>query len=149
MKENHKFRYAEKCLYEYKKNLARLNVLSEDLRVLKCSSDVKAQSYNLIFSSNGRPSDPVFNYVVKIESIEEEIGKIRRVTDPISRMIKDFSAPEVLENSYQHRLFEIMRYVYFGNNSWRDVAQELHIGKSLFFHCKKELVKCAIDYLGL
>ncbi len=149
MKEKNKFRYAEKCLYEYKKNLARLDVLCEDLRVLQCSSDVKVQRYDRIFSTNGCPSDPVFNHIVKIESIEEEIQKIKRLTDPIDRMIRDFSAPEVLKNSYQNKLLEILRYVYFGNNSWRDVAQEMHIGKSLFFHYKNELVKCAIDYLGL
>ena len=140
MKEKHKFRFAEKCLYDYKKNLARLNVLCEDLRVLQCSSEVKVQVYDRIFAPNNSPSDPVFNHLIKIENIEEEIKKIKRLTDPIKKMIEDFSSSEVLENSHQNRLLKILRYVYFGNNSWHDVTQEMHIGKSLFFQYKKELV---------
>ena len=32
MRERDKFRYAERCLYDYKRNVAGLKVLREDLR---------------------------------------------------------------------------------------------------------------------
>ena len=42
MKDKTSFRYAEKCLYEYKRNMAGLKVLRDDLRVLEASTDVHA-----------------------------------------------------------------------------------------------------------
>lgn len=148
MKQNNPYRFAERCLYDYKKNLARIDILNDDLHVLRASSDVHEQSYNPIFSSVGSHSDPVFNYVAKIDRLEEEIRKLKRLTDPITRLMNDLQAPEVLENSKQTIMLQILCLIYFGNNNWQDVAIEIKIGKSLLFQRRGELVKMAIDYLG-
>ena len=76
MSEQNKYRYAEKCLYEYKRNLAGLKVLREDLRVLQAGTDVHAQSYQLTFGFSGTVSDPVHARLVTIEGIEERIRKL-------------------------------------------------------------------------
>ena len=49
MKVSGIFRLTEKLLFSYKDNLARLEILREDLRVLRASGDVHAQSYQLNF----------------------------------------------------------------------------------------------------
>ena len=53
MDQENKFRSAEKWLYGYKRNLAGLKVLHEDLRVAQAGLDVHAQNYQYTFNANG------------------------------------------------------------------------------------------------
>ena len=148
-KEQDKYRYAEKCLYEYKRNLAGLKVLREDLRVLQAGTDVHAQSYQLTFGFSGTVSDPVHARLVKMEKLEERIKWLERVTKPIELLIGDLTAPEVLEYSNSKGLMEILRLVYFGQNPADAVIEELKIARRTFFNRRRELVNMTISYLAL
>ena len=148
MKEKNKFRYAEKCLYEYKRNLAALEVLREDLRVVQASTDVHAQSYQSFFSSGGDPSNPVQARLMRIESIEGKIHTLERFTKPIVKLIEDLNAPENLEGSNNKILLSILKLMYFGKNIPDDIADELKIAKRTFFKYRRELVYTAIEYLA-
>ena len=148
-KELNKYRYAEKCLYEYKRNLAGLKVLREDLRVLQAGTDVHAQNYQLTFGFSGTVSDPVHARLVKIEKLEERIKWLERVTKPIELLICDLTAPEVLEYSNSKGLMEILRLVYFGQNPADAVIEELKIARRTFYRQRRELVNMTISYLAL
>ena len=148
-KEQDKYRYAEKCLYEYKRNLAGLKVLREDLRVLQAGTDVHAQNYQLTFGFSGTVSDPVHARLVKIEKLEERIKWLERVTKPIELLIGDLTAPEVLEYSNSKGLMEILRLVYFGQNPADAVMAELKIARRTFYRQRRELVNMTISYLAL
>ena len=148
-KEQDKYRYAEKCLYEYKRNLAGLKVLREDLRVLQAGTDVHAQNYQLTFGFSGTVSDPVHARLVKIEKLEERIKWLERVTKPIELLIGDLTAPEVLEYSNSKGLMEILRLVYFGQNPADAVIEELKITRRTFYRQRRELVNMTISYLAL
>ena len=67
------YRYAEKCLYSYPVNKARLKVLTEDLRVLRTGSDVHAQQYDKITGQGYIVFDPVASYVERIDKLESQI----------------------------------------------------------------------------
>ena len=149
MSEQNKYRYAEKCLYEYKRNLAGLKVLREDLRVLQAGTDVHAQSYQLTFGFSGTVSDPVHARIVKIEGIEERIRKLERITRPITQLVEDITAPEVLEYSNSKGLMEILRLVYFGRNPAEAVMEELKISRKMYYARRRELVNMTISYLAL
>jgi hypothetical protein len=149
MKERDKFRYAEKCLYEYKRNVAGLKVLREDLRVAQAGLDVKAQSYQLTFGFEGEVRDPVHQRLVKIESLESKIQWLKRQTDPIGLLIEDLSAPEVLEYSDNKGLLDILRLLYFGRNPADIVIEELKLARRTFYNRRRELVNMAISYLAL
>ena len=148
-KELDKYRYAEKCLYEYKRNLAGLKVLREDLRVLQAGTDVHAQNYQLTFGFSGTVSDPVHARLVKIEKLEERIKWLERVTKPIELLMSDLTAPEVLEYSNSKGLMEILRLVYFGQNPAEAVMEELKIARRTFYRQRRELVNMTISYLAL
>ena len=148
-KELDKYRYAEKCLYEYKRNLAGLKVLREDLRVLQAGTDVHAQNYQLTFSFSGTVSDPVHARLVKIEGLEERIRKLERITTPITQLGEDMTAPEVLEYSPSKGLMEILRLVYFGQNPADAVMAELKISRKMYYNRRRELVNMTISYLAL
>lgn len=149
MKERDKFRYAEKCLYEYKRNVAGLKVLLDDLRVLQAGLDVHAQSYQLTFGFEGEVSNPVHARLVKIEGVEDRIRKLERVVNPIKQLIEDITAPEVLEYSDNKGLVEILKLLYFGRNPVDAVIDELKITRRTFFRQRRELVNMTVSYLAL
>ena len=148
MKQKNDFRYAEKCLYEYKRNLAGLKVLREDLRVAQAGLDVHAQNYQYTFNFTGEVSDPVQSRLMKIEGLEERIRKLERVVNPIKQLIEDLTAPEVLEYSENKYLMDILRLMYFGKNPPDAIMNELNIARTTFFKQRRELVNMAISYLA-
>ena len=149
MKERDKFRYAEKCLYEYKRNLACLNVLREDLRVEEAGTDVHAQNYQYTFNFTGEPSNPVEARQLKIERLRERIQLLERYTKPITELINDLTSPEVLNGSNNAALMEILKLLYFGSNTPDAVIEELKISRRTFFTRRRQLVYVAIGYLAL
>ena len=149
MKERDKFRYAEKCLYDYKRNVAGLRVLREDLRVVRAGLDVHAQNYQCTLDFTGAVSNPVHSRLVKIESIEERIRQLERYTRPIGQLIEDITAPEVLKYSENKNLMEILRLMYFGKNPPDSVMEELKLGRRTFYRQRRELVNITISYLAL
>lgn len=149
MRHNDKFKFAEKCLYEYKRNLACLGVLKEDLRVAEADIDVKAQNYQFQFTTGGEVSNPVQARLIKIESLEERIQYLERYTGPITLMMKDLNTPEALNGSRNSDLLLLLRLMYFGGNSPDAIMAELNIARTSFFRLRRELVCVAICYLAL
>lgn len=149
MKAESKFQYAEKCMYEYKRNQAGLKVLRDDLRVMQAGLDVHAQNYQYTLGFTGEVSNPVHSRLVKIEGIEDRIRYLERYTKPITQLIEDLTAPEVLEYSENKVLIEILRLMYFGKNPPEAVIAELKIAKRTFYRQRRELVNMAISYLAL
>ena len=148
MKQKNRFRHAERCLYEYKRNLAGLKVLREDLRVLQTGLDVHAQNYQYTFNFTGEVSDPVQSRLLKIENVEDRIRKLERVTNPITQLIEDLTAPEVLEYSENKGLLQILKLMYFGKNPPDAIMNELNIARTTFFKQRRELVNMVISYLA-
>lgn len=149
IQEKNNFRSAEKWLYGYKRNLAGLKVLREDLRVAQAGLDVHAQNYQYTFSATGEVSSPVHARVEKIESLEGRIRWLERYTKPITQLIEDLTAPEVLEYSENKALMNILRLMYFGKNPPDVIIEELKITRRTFFRQRRELVNMAISYLAL
>ena len=149
VQEKNSFRSAEKWLYGYKRNLAGLKVLREDLRVAQAGLDVHAQNYQYTFSATGEVSSPVHARVEKIESLEGRIRWLERYTKPITQLIEDLTAPEVLEYSENKALMDILRLMYFGKNPPDVIIEELKITRRTFFRQRRELVNMAISYLAL
>ena len=149
MSEKDKFRYAEKCLYEYKRNLSGLKVLRDDLHVAQAMLDVHAQNYQYVLSFTGEPSSPVYNRLAKIETLEERIRYLERWTSPITQMIEDLTAPEVLEYSDNKPLMDVLRLMYFGKNPPEAIIEELKMTRRTFYNRRCELVNMTMSYLGL
>lgn len=149
MKEKDKFRYAEKCLYGYKKNMACLKVLREDLRVEEAGTDVHAQNYQYTFGFTGEPSKPVEARQIKIENIQGRIQMLERCTTPITSLIADLTSPNVLNGSNNAAMMDILRLLYFGGNTPDAIIEELNIARRTFFRIRRALVYTTIEYLAL
>lgn len=142
------FRFAERCLYDYKANVARLEVLRTDLRVLDAISSVKVQNYDGTPGS-GYPSDSVSERLQRIERVEENILHLERRTLPIRRLYDDLRENYVLADSPKMILRGVLELFYFGENTREATAEELGLSRASFFRKKEELVRLSIRYLGL
>ena len=149
MKQKDKFRYAEKCLYEYKRNMACLEILREDLRIERAGSDVHVQNYQYTIDFNCIHSNPVQARMIKIEQLEERIRKLERWTKPITQLEKDLTSAESLDTSRNKELYEVMKLMYFGKNPPDAIIEELKIARRTFYNRRRELVYTAISYLAL
>ena len=149
MKEKDKYRYAEKCLYEYKQNVACLEVLKKLLKQEQASLDVHAQNYESVPQTISTPSNPVQARVLKIEQIEGCIKKLERWVKPITLLIKDLNSVEVLEGSNNEILMKVLKLVYFGQNQHDVVIGELNMSRRMFYYYKQRLVNSVICYLAL
>ena len=149
MKASEIFKFTEKCLYHYKDNLARLNVLNDDLKILRAGSDVHVQTYQLTFNFSGMPSDPVASYVEKIQSLESQIKRLERRTAPITRLIKDLASVRSSKNNFFADCRAVLELFYFQRLTLLDVAAELGKSRRTISSRREALVKKAAGYLGV
>lgn len=146
MDDNFGFRFAERCLYDYKTNVARLEALRVELRALDSLSSVRVQTYDGI-PGNGEPQDVVSARLVKIERVEQNILFLERRTRPVEMLLADLSSPYVLEPARKEML-EILRLRYLHANTWERVMSILKIGKATFLRRRRELIDMAVRYLA-
>ena len=143
------FRFAERCMFDFKDNQARLSALKDNYKLLQDSSSVSAQQYEPLGSYGGDVTDKVSARLERIEKIKEDIDCLECKVKPIQRLIDDLKAPYILSNSPKAALLRILELYYFGNNLPMAVAFEMDITRRTFFRRRGELVKQAIYYLGL
>ena len=140
------FKYTEKCLYEYKQNIVKLDRLMADLSLLRLQGDVKAQSYDFTPSSPGSHSEPVFAFLVSVENLERKIKTLERITEPVKMLMAELD-----QNGHGRRSsmwLTLLELYYFDNYSVQAVTRELHVSRSMFFELKNSLVKKAMSYFG-
>ena len=142
--------FVNECLQDYPANLTRMNVLKKDLETLRSQTDVKAQNYVRVYQGDRdrTPGDPVSEYVQKIEKLEKEIDTLRRITEPITRMIQDLKSPYALEVSLNSDFIKILGLHYFGRNPLPIILNTTGWSRASFFRKKKQLIKLAKSYLG-
>ncbi len=137
-------------LEDYPANLTRIDVLKKDLEVLRAQSDVKGQIYDRVYQSqdNRSLSDPVSEYVQRLEKCEKDIQRLIRITEPITRMIQDLKSPYSLKPSLNSDFIKILGLHYFGRNPVSITLSTTGWSRASFFRKKKQLIKLAQTYLG-
>ena len=150
MTEQEIIQEVDECLKSYPANFARIEVLQKDLQVLRANGDVKAQNYVKIYNSDTRitHSNPVFDFVQQIERLEQEIEKLKRITEPLTKMIQDLKTPYASDQSLNSDFLKIMGLFYFGRNPIANILDETGWSRAGFFRKKKQLQKLARSYLG-
>ena len=140
----------EECLRNYPANLTRIEVLRKDLQVLRARGDVQAQNYVKIYNSGSRTthSDPVFDFVRQIEKLEHEIERLKRITDPLTKMIQDLKTPYASNQSLNSDFIKILGLDYFGRNPVVNILDVTGWSRAGFFRKKKQLQELARSYLG-
>lgn len=140
----------EECLQDYPANFSRVEVLKKDLQILRARGDVQAQNYVRIYNNDSRTthSDPVANYFEEIQKKEEEIDRLKRITDPITKMIQDLKTPYALDSSLNSDFIKILGLSYFGRNTVENILDSTGWSRASYFRKKKKLAELARSYLG-
>ena len=144
VKHNDMFRFIEKCLYNYPSNLARIEVLSEDLRVLRAYGDVHSPLPQLFFNASNAYTDPVSSHVDKVQRLEAQIRRLERITAPITKLLKNIDTFSQFAINQEYK--QLLELFYFGGASLSEIACELHMSRSTLFRRRRGLVRKVSEY---
>lgn len=132
--------YIERCLYNYCDNLALLEHSRTELKSLQ---SLQAQSYEA-HSGNGI-SNPVFEVIAKIISLEQKIKALLRHTSPVTRLFRTLTSINTLRHS---QMACILKLRYFAHHSVNKVIREMAISQPTYWRRNDELLRLAKQYLN-
>lgn len=131
--------YVEKCLYEYKANLAELEVLCEERENLM---SLHGNSYEINNSSGEH--DPVGNIVNQKFLLDKKILRIKKRVKAVDKLIKDLNN----NSDYEKQIAEILKLRYIQHEDKEFVKKELAISEATFWRRVRELIRLAKKYFG-
>ena len=132
-------KYVERCLWDYKANIAMLETLK--LKAVELRSvhghDYEAHSVNGI-------SDPVAEVTGKILVLEKKIRKVSLMVIPVGKLEADLKG-----NAQPTRHIEgILKLRYFEHNNREYVQGELGLSRTTYWRRHDELMRLARKYLA-
>ncbi len=132
-------KYVERCLWDYKANVAMLEILTLRLGALR---SVHGHNYEA-HSVNGA-SDPVANVTGQILDLEKKIHRTGLMVYPVQRLEAD------LKGNAQptYHMQEILKLRYFEHNSREYVQSELGLSQTTYWRRQEELLRLARKYLA-
>ena len=138
--------YVEKCLYDYPANVAKIEMLNKELKLLKARGDVQVVSYDIRNNSYGVHSDPVSTHFQKIESVEDSIYRLMRKTEPVKKLYEVLCSPYALDGSRNAEYRQILELFYWGGNSVQNILLHLNWSKTSFYVRRQGLLRFAEEY---
>jgi hypothetical protein len=145
MKNDYDFKSAESCMYHHLENLARIEALRDELRIVDAMSSVKIQNYEF---QPGAPDGYIDNIpirIMKIDALESLILGLERWTKPMTRLIADLESP--YSSPERQEMLGILRFRYLGGNTWTRTEGLLEMSHATFLERRKELVRMAMGYI--
>lgn len=145
-RENGFFKFAERCLYEYPENCARLGRVREKLARLYETTTAGTQGWDA--AHGGGFSDPVAVRGLKILDAEEEIERLTKRVEPIKRLLHILDAP-ALEGSSLDGLAKLIRLWYFAKTRREKIAEAMRVSRPALYRLREKAVELTAKYLKL
>ena len=130
--------YIEKCLFDYKANLAEIETLNEEINSLM---SLHGQSYG-INNNSLSTGDPVANCINQKLNIERKIAKLKKRVNPVERLLNDLNGSSFREQQMKGIL--VLRYI--GHEDKEFVKNEIAISEATFWRRNRELLRIAKRY---
>ena len=131
--------YVERCLYDYKENLALIDTLKSEIEDL---ISVRAQNYES--NTGGGQSNPVEAVMLKKMSLERKLSRMERMTRAIKRLDEDLCGSDIRIQ----QMSRILKLKYFRGESIDYVLRSMAISPSTYWRRNSELLRKARKYLG-
>ena len=131
--------YVEKCLYDYRANVAALEMLIEEKNNLK---SIHGHSYEINNSSVG--ADPVASTVNNLMALEKKIARLEKKIKPVNELLENLSGSDL---RFQ-QMKDILKMKYFNHESVRYILKELAISERTFRRRIRELLHLAFIFFG-
>lgn len=131
--------YVERCLYDYKANIAEIEILSEQLDNIM---SLHGHSYE-IYNSQGE-SDPVGNIVSQKLKLERKIFLLQKRVKPVDKLIDDLKGSSIR----RQQMLEILKLKYIQHEDKDFIKKSIAISEATFWRRIKELRWLARRYFG-
>ena len=131
--------YVERCLWDYRDNLASIEIMREELAGL-----ISVQGQD--FSMNGANTicDPVPKVFERVMKLESGIQKAEKMTLPITRMVEGLCGNDLRI----HQIREILSMKYFEHEDKETVIRNAGISEKTYFRRIGEIKRIARKYFG-
>ena len=114
-----RYKYIEKVLYSYSKNLTLQQIYTEGLFCLELHGDIRVQDYKEGVTVGG-VSDKVLDYVHKKHIYERRLSRINMEVYAVERLIRRL---EGSHGEHDMKLLHVLEAVYIaGDNTRKDIA---------------------------
>ena len=132
--------YVEKCLYEYKSNIAVLEYLQEEKNNLM---SIHGHSYDI--ENKSSMSNPVLTTVNQSMELEKKIACLKRKIVPVRKLLDDLAVGKSLRVQ-QMREILISKYVAHEDN--QHVQEKMCVSVSTYWRRVREFLRLARKYFG-
>ena len=133
--------FVERCLYEYKANVAAIEAINLEMQDLM---SVRGHNYEGFSPNLNNVSDPVVEVTARKVQLENKISWLKRLTAPVERLQADLCGSELRIQQMR----DILRLKYIGNNRNDDVIAEMYISVPTYWRRVRELLRMARKYFG-
>ena len=131
--------FVERCLYEYKANVAAVEILTLEIENLM---SVNGHKYDASMS-NAIP-DPVSDTAARKINLENKIVRLRQLIRPVEKLKADLAGNSL--RIQQMREILVMKYI---NQEGNEHTQEkMAVSSRTFWRRVKELLQLAKKYFG-
>lgn len=131
--------YVERCLWDYRDNLASIEIMREELSGLM---SVHGQEFGSNVASGS--ADPVSRVCERVMRLESSIKKAEKMTVPITRMSEGLCGSDL--RICQMR--DVLRLKYFEHESKEAVIREAGISEKTYYRRCSEIKRLARKYFG-
>ena len=132
-------RYIERCLWDYRDNLASIEMMREELAGL-----MSVHGQELGKNGANEVSDPVPKVCERVMMLERNIKKVEKMTLPITRMLEGLCGSELRVK----QMNEVLRLKYFEHESTNVVIRKAGISATTYFRRIGEIKRLARKYFG-
>ena len=133
--------YVERCLWEYRDNLAAIEMMREEMAELQ---SLRVQTYaGGGGQAKGVAADPVLDVCERVLKLEQKIKRLERETTPITLMQETLLGSDI--RICQMR--EILKLRYFEHESKDKVVSSLCVSEATYFRRCSELKQLARKYI--
>lgn len=131
--------YVERCLYDYKANVAEIEALRSEQNNL-----MSLHGHNYEMNNSFGECDPVANIVNQSLNLDKKIAAIEKRVKPVDKLLGD------LKGSSQRvqQMAGILRLRYFQHEDNFVVRRELSISSTTLWRRSRELLALASHYFG-
>lgn len=131
--------YVEKCLYDYKANIAEIEVLKEKRSGLM---SMRAQCYQA--NNSYEVNDPVGNIVNQRLAIDKKISRLEKCVKYVGKLIDDLNGSA----SNVRQMSVILQLRYIQHEDKEAIKEKIGISERTFWRRVRELIRLAKRYLG-
>ncbi len=139
------YKYTEKILHSYRRNVESALRLQEEIDILRECGDMAGVRYAEGHTSGS--GDPVLSYVMRVEGLESRLKRIKRRVRAVEKLREDLRNGEIITVTSPRNLLRILTEYYIDGLTVTEFLRITSWVRSTFYARNRELVMIAGEYL--